>query len=1200
MPTFQSEDLTRLQEKLAGPSTGQFAFRAENQIRNTELYQRMSGGELPDVSASGAFFKQFEKAKGFTKATSNYLATKGSGVDPDSYMADFGNYLWGKIGYRDQNTGELSLPYFLTAEEAFGSDWKRLNEDERRERIKAFDAKLSNMYYGNVAAESSPIAGTVGTVTGYMADPTTLTPIGHTKKAAAIIGGTLGGSDIAMAQLAEEGKVTMEDVALGAAVGAGLGIAIKVGGDAFANWLKGKIKKGEPIDPDDLMEAVDSRNQPNTPGGGPGSALTEKIFEGEFIPGERFSRAQAEDLATKINERFQLTGPGYMNHWEKVTNSVLDKPKPRLGADRSLFELRLAAATQDDITDEAANKLSNLDKNYKDKYGAGFSRPPNDSDIKFSTGKYLPKLPAPNVDDRATKLLNEGERKLNENFKSYIKNSKQSGEAANWLVRDLAAAGVGGLYGYSQEGDIESAMMWAIAGAGGMHAVGLLGPKLYNAVGKLKPYNRPMDEVTADSWNRKYSAHKWAQRPSEYFKKVAGATGHRFAAMMRRMDEGTRADAAENIIDMKAKLASLGIQKGSPYYKQIVATLRNPKLLKDAPKEVAEATRFIRKQMNKVVDDALNAGVISKKQRDEMVRKALSEGYFPRVYDTRHLMSRAGETDWNRILGAHKWSKKQIDDAAKSIIGVDKYDYVNFKPVRNEKTGEINYTVDKKFIRQLYEKRNRATFTSRSSHLEKDRKITLPDEVLAPFLIDDLESVLSSYFHDTRKRINGAKIFGRNDEEMHRISDEMKALGVSSADINDAWTVYKTSVGDPGSELIRQMMEMTPELRRAYSTASSIQTFNLMLAQILTSTQALANTMIYLPSRVGIRDTGKLLYRGMKNYFDRENREWSERIGAAFETTILEVAGELGSMESRAANKFLEYTGFTLAEKIQRQLGANIGKAYLEEIIENQNRLLAKQAKGKLGKDGLAKMRKIEKQFEEFGFDPAHWKDPNRIPTRDMDLAAQRYSNIINFVNTPDQLPLWWQNPHSKMFRQFKTFMFHQGAMLNDNLIKPAKQGNVKPLLGLAAASGLGVGTSEMRKWIKADDEDYTMMERYLQGLNAVGSLGLAYDLAQQAAGGQGRFQSSLLGPTVGMAESIIGGIGGGLRGEVGPPVRAFVDLPGIGQALDLSSGLKQTGSAAGVDLDFLPTRKEIKDSVAKKKQNNPYDYYKNIYKNDY
>jgi hypothetical protein len=60
--------------------------------------------------------------------------------------------------------------------------------------------------------------------------------------------------------------------------------------------------------------------------------------------------------------------------------------------------------------------------------------------------------------------------------------------------------------------------------------------------------------------------------------------------------------------------------------------------------------------------------------------------------------------------------------------------------------------------------------------------------------------------------------------------------------------------------------------------------------------------------------------------------------------------------------------------------------------------------------------------------------------------------------------------------------------------MRPALNGNIKPLIAYMGVGGMGMSTDEIRRMIRSDDKKLTMTERYLRGLTAVGGAGIMWD----------------------------------------------------------------------------------------------------------
>ena len=220
-------------------------------------------------------------------------------------------------------------------------------------------------------------------------------------------------------------------------------------------------------------------------------------------------------------------------------------------------------------------------------------------------------------------------------------------------------------------------------------------------------------------------------------------------------------------------------------------------------------------------------------------------------------------------------------------------------------------------------------------------------------------------------------------------------------------------------------------------------------------------------------------------------------VGASAESSVMQIMGDLNSGHQRVfhkefkgiwspfnilnqPSKFLRANGFVSVENAQRILGANMGRSLVEDITEVNTKLLKKQASTKkLSKGEINTLNKNKKTLRELGINPE--KHPSGITIDEIERAAQRFSNEINFINTPDQMPIALQSPYVKPFLQFKSFIIKHTAFFNRNILRPLKEdGNMRPAIAyfLTIGGPLGMGVDEIRRFIMADDKDYTMLQR--------------------------------------------------------------------------------------------------------------------------
>ena len=296
----------------------------------------------------------------------------------------------------------------------------------------------------------------------------------------------------------------------------------------------------------------------------------------------------------------------------------------------------------------------------------------------------------------------------------------------------------------------------------------------------------------------------------------------------------------------------------------------------------------------------------------------------------------------------------------------------------------------------------------------------------------------------------------------------------------------------------------------------------LFRSQVAGFWQATINGNIYLSSRAGLLNSTKIYAKGIRDLFKGDARKLSDDIGSSAETTLMEVAGEMGSNMNRWSTKFLRGTGFLAVEKLQRRLAANMGRAYTQHMMDTRAKLLLTRKRRKLSNKEKSLLQKTEDGMTEMGISLREG-DP-RISAQDMNRSMQRFSNSVNFTATAHKLPIGTQTPYWKIARQFKSFAFFQGAFIKDNVIKPAMKGDFRPAFVLLGAGGLGMGTDEIRRFLKADDQEFTMLERYGRGFMAIGGLGIMLDTVNQVKYGKETAVAGLLGPAVGDIASVVEG----------------------------------------------------------------------------
>jgi hypothetical protein len=145
-------------------------------------------------------------------------ATASLGTIMESYLPV------GRLFSKDKS-GDIQ--FWQSTEDWLGVDekqWDEMSPEQRRIAISKKSAEDVERYYGG---DESGIAYNVARFGGMLVDPTTLIPaLGASIKGKMAYGAAIGGSDIAAFEAAQKGKPTVEGVAFGTVLGAGLAGAV--------------------------------------------------------------------------------------------------------------------------------------------------------------------------------------------------------------------------------------------------------------------------------------------------------------------------------------------------------------------------------------------------------------------------------------------------------------------------------------------------------------------------------------------------------------------------------------------------------------------------------------------------------------------------------------------------------------------------------------------------------------------------------------------------------------------------------------------------------------------------------------------------------------------------------------------------------------------------------------------------------------
>lgn len=1164
------------------PSTG------TNEEDLLEFFNSIPGTVEVDNSVWGSIKKSYHEA-------STLVGNVGTMVE--AYTGGFG-------GVRLLDSEYNWSPGFFTSEEMYGDDWKELTYDQRRQRIVDIKKDRIKYYYGNV--EDNRFGDIVGTVAGTVADPTSLLPIGQTYKAAAGIGAALGATDAVIYDLAQKGEIEPSDVVLAAGLGAVLAPLLAFGSNKITSWLRDRTASKVPITGTELIEQMDHLEIPVS------------------------ERPDPFKMADELNSHYELSGEKLWQSSQDYTDQIARGEVLDVPLDQYIFDTRMEMTRPNAIVTEAHEKsLEALEKKWRmsDLYigKEDVKHTAEKMRVRMKAG-VSGEDPVPVGPSRAYEekyFERDGQKGVMieatpEEFAAMMKNSKEDGELADNFV-DMANPETGGFAipeitdsmgseslgaptGYGFPG-IEGRLFGDIAGSNMSHT-SPVGSKVHLEVGKLVDPSLPITEARAIDLAKKAISGEWSAKPETAFQSW-GAEGKIFGELFKRTNEDLNMSIARKTMDLQRDMYKAGVlhknfifTKEMPGYTQIPGILNKTIDPKMADPMAIEASKSFKKFFNDALDDSVAAKILSPKQASALRAKAEKDGYWPRVYNEFYLNSKDGQKKWIDTLTGRNWTEEEIEKIIDMISlpsgvkekGIKKVAETGkkrkqvkaalgalekvtgseglkraIKEGKIVKKGKV-YKMPEQVAKSLWEKRREIATSSRSAHLERERKILLPDDAVMPFLVQDPMTVIQEYAKDVYKRIHMAQRFGKNDEIAEKLFEGVgEKIGPRYQE--QMQEVFYTMAGDAdASKTIKQFTDMDPRVRDIVSRALAFETLKLSMASIANSAQAIVNGTVALERlTTSPLRTLNTHIRAVKHTINKEGRDFALRSGAAAESTMLQVMGELTAHNHsifhgvakgvfkplnylNQPSKFLKSVGYTSVESVQRMYGANLGRAMIEEIRDqNINLLRLKKTRG-LSKSQERKLAKNKNTLAEFGINPE--VDPAQIGVSDLARAAQRFSNEINFAGSPDQLPIKFQSPYVKPFFQFKSFVVKQSAFLNKYALGPIRKNHksldsYRPLAAyLGIGTTVGMGLDEFRRWVLADDKDLNKTERVLRGHAAVGGLGIMYDVAVNASYSETGVVNWLAGPAVtDVSKALHGAVKSITEWSLDPIARAALDV---------------------------------------------------------
>jgi hypothetical protein len=384
---------------------------------------------------------------------------------------------------------------------------------------------------------------------------------------------------------------------------------------------------------------------------------------------------------------------------------------------------------------------------------------------------------------------------------------------------------------------------------------------------------------------------------------------------------------------------------------------------------------------------------------------------------------------------------------------------------------------------------DRATALARmerfKSQVKREGSLEYSREVNLPFYDPDPARVLAPHLASQAIRLTQIALFGQDDQRINAEILKMREAGANTKMVREAVDriLGRTQEGDDAAARVSRLLR-------------SIQTAKLGLAVIPNSFQGTMNSLVAadLPS----------VMLGWKATLSKEGRRFAIESGAAIEPVLSEAHREFGGSE--LMSKYLNATGFSATEQLNRVLAANTGKIYLGKLFE-------------AARNGDKRGSRLLREF--IGIEAADAAlRGGKLRDRDILLGAKRFSDLTQFRSRPEDLPGFASTNMGKVFFQFKSFAYNQTKLMHGETVTAFKNGEVnrglRTVFLLATLFPLqGEIVRLLREMLRgAEPKEYeTAWAHYWDSLAASSALGVLGDVLQTT--GKKRGLEFLAGPTL-------------------------------------------------------------------------------------
>ena len=365
--------------------------------------------------------------------------------------------------------------------------------------------------------------------------------------------------------------------------------------------------------------------------------------------------------------------------------------------------------------------------------------------------------------------------------------------------------------------------------------------------------------------------------------------------------------------------------------------------------------------------------------------------------------------------------------------------------------------------------------------VEKTRKLKITKdnfEKLVPFLELDPFTLVAVYDHRLARRVETAKIFGRNNEVINNSVVQLQATaGREAALLTDGIAKLTGAVENDVSK------NFAPTTRKYIQNLMAFET----ISKISLGTATFANIgqpLISIMPQLG-------MFRTVRGFVKLLDPEYRKKLTVPQVELVKELLGETGtgSAMRRYAEFFAKYSGFNPINKFNSLLAASVAKTSIDDFIKiatnNPNSIRGKQA--------------IQKLKTYFNID----LEGNKLPTE-----SQVVSGMANYARKSQlqrdflREPNWFSNPKTRPLVMFKSFGYNQAKFIKDSIKSEMKMGN--PLIFLRLGVG-GFAGGKFVQWSKENIYSWlsgrevynpqdTKWQEFIETMSSVGAFGMLTD----------------------------------------------------------------------------------------------------------